>query len=164
MPPAMPRAPNPLVIFSLQWFEAWRCAAELSTRNLEEMRRLRNRMLQEMSLCMESYMKSPAFLELMRYNMAVLGHTKGGLGAPSVSGAIEGNVKGRSVRDARSAPVPVMGPRRSVGGPPASVSVMGHPRGKSVGGAPSASVAVIGHSKARSIGKDPSASVTSSWE
>jgi len=77
-------------MFSLAWFESWRCAAELNRRNLEELRRLRGRMLQEMSLCMESYMRSPAFLELMRYNMSAMGYPKGRpLGAdPSASVAV----------------------------------------------------------------------------
>jgi hypothetical protein len=168
MPQLTPLPANPLVIFSLQWFESWRFAAELSKRNLEEMRRMRNRMFQEMSLCIESYMRSPAFLELMRYNLAMMGQPNGRLlgGAASTSEAVTGHLQGRPL-PSPSASVPVIRhPKmKSVGGaPPPSAALIGHSKGMSAGRPPSGSMARLGHPKDRSVGDDPSASPTFSKE
>jgi hypothetical protein len=76
MPSPVPGPQNPLVMLSLQWLDSWQFAAALTRCNLEEMRRLRNRMFYDMSHYLESYMRSPAFLELMRYNLAMIAHPK----------------------------------------------------------------------------------------
>jgi hypothetical protein len=96
-----------MVILSLQWLDFWRCAAALNRRNLEEMRRLRTRMFYDVSFCVESYMRSPGFLELMRYNMAVMGHPKGRSldGEPAASMAMIGHPKGQSASEEPSASV-----------------------------------------------------------
>jgi hypothetical protein len=66
----MANVSNPLVVLSLQWIDSLRCAAELNRRQFEEARRLRTRLFQDVSLCAESYMRSPAFLEMMRCSRA----------------------------------------------------------------------------------------------
>ena len=81
MPSEMPPVPNPLYMLSFGWLESWRCAAELGKRNVEEMRRLRNRYFQEMSYCLESYMRSPAFLQMIRANMMMMRQVRPHLGA-----------------------------------------------------------------------------------
>jgi hypothetical protein len=106
MQPATARASShPLVIFSLQLFDSWRCAAELSRRNLEEARRLRSRMLNDMNFCIESYMRSPVFLELMRYNWALMGYPRGESAddAPAPLAAVAERLKERSSGDDPSA-------------------------------------------------------------
>jgi hypothetical protein len=72
MPSAVQWPPPPLRAVTLQWLESWRLANELSRRNMEEMQRLRSRMLGDLSRCIESYMRSPEFLELMKYSLVVL--------------------------------------------------------------------------------------------
>jgi hypothetical protein len=69
MPSAVQWPPPPLRAVTLQWLESWRLANELSRRNMEEMQRLRSRMLGDLSRCIESYMRSPEFLEFMKYTL-----------------------------------------------------------------------------------------------
>jgi hypothetical protein len=123
-----PRALNPLLIMSFHWFESWRCAAEMSKRSLEEMRRSRNRMFQDMSFCMESYMRSPAFLETMRFNMEMMSHAKRRMAddAPSASGTLRGE-----------------GRERMTAGASDSLPAMTHPKGRSDGDASSSAAAAM---------------------
>jgi hypothetical protein len=88
MPYHMANAPNPLFIESMQWLDFCRCATELGRRNMEDARRMRARLLEDASFCIESYMRSPLFLELMRCNVAMAHRWSGrpGFGDPSVLG------------------------------------------------------------------------------
>jgi hypothetical protein len=158
---------SPLMIMSFHWFESWRCAAELSKRSLEEMRRSRNRMFQDLSFCMESYMRSPAFLELMRYNMVAMSQSRRGLASdvPAAPGALKEEAQERTAGvPAESAPVMTHPNRRSdadVSSP--SVPAMGRPAATSAGGA-SAALAMIADPKDAAAGANTATSAISSQE
>ena len=72
MPSAVQWPPNPLLVVSLQWLQSWQLASALNSRNMEEMRRLRSSMLGDLGRSIDSYMRSPAFLELMKCSLAAL--------------------------------------------------------------------------------------------
>ena len=61
-----------------QWFDSWRNASALGWECLETLcglrppQRLRNRLLAEARQTAADYMRSPAFLELMRLNLSAM--------------------------------------------------------------------------------------------
>jgi len=139
---------NPLVSLSLHWFESWRCTAELNRRNLEEMRRWRNRMFQDVSFCMESYMRSPAFLGLMRYNMMMMSQVRRPLGADTSSTReLDSGAQGRNTDGAST-----------------SVAVTRDSKGGGEGGGSSSPLAMVEHLKEVPVGGTLSTSGTSSQE
>lgn len=90
MPFNMMNDPNPLITCSRQWLDFCGHAAAQSRRNMEEARRMRARLLQDVSFWLESYMRSPFFLELMRCNVAMAAGWSGrrAAGDPSALGAV----------------------------------------------------------------------------
>jgi hypothetical protein len=86
MPFNMMNNPNPFVACSLQWLDFCRHSTQQSRRNMDEARRLNARVLQDVSSWMESYMRSPLFLELMRCNVAMAAQWKGRPGGDEPSG------------------------------------------------------------------------------
>ena len=56
---------NPFVAFAQQWLALW------------DPRSLRQRWLAEMSNAMDRYMRSPAFLELIRFNLETMSRSAG---------------------------------------------------------------------------------------
>jgi hypothetical protein len=61
-----------LSALSLPWLEASRAAATVHRRNLKVMQRLRSTLLEELSRSIENYLRSPAFLYWMKYQLALL--------------------------------------------------------------------------------------------
>jgi hypothetical protein len=73
-----PTGVNPLLAFGEQWLEWWRHADALGRGALEwlafcyDTRQLRNQWLAGMTQTMDRYVRSPAFLRLMEYNLRAL--------------------------------------------------------------------------------------------
>jgi len=69
-----------MLALSLQWIDWWRRAAALGWGNLDRLaalhdpRQLRGLWLADMRELTADYMKSPAFLALMRINLTMLNH------------------------------------------------------------------------------------------
>jgi hypothetical protein len=101
----------------------------MNKHSLEEMQRLRNRGLQDLSSYMESYMRSPAFLELMRYNMLLMSHAR--------RPAIPGGSFGFGTPDAER-------PQRAARGSPAATVTVHADEGQAAAAAASA-VAAASH-------------------
>jgi hypothetical protein len=114
----------------------------MNKHNLEEMQRLRNRTLQDMSSCMESYMRSPAFLELMRYNMVMMSNARR-VGIPGSWSLSE-----TARRHSEEGPV---------AGVPPSVPPADHQGGGAAADASAPALAMMDHSKALPAGESPSA-------
>lgn len=74
MPPGEESTSNPFIALSAQWLEMWQRACVLNKANMEATLpfwdpQLRSRWLAELSQAMDSYMRSPAFLEWMRCSL-----------------------------------------------------------------------------------------------
>jgi len=69
-----------MLALSLQWLDWWRRAAALGWQQadalaaLNDPRQLRNRWLADMRQLTGDYVRSPAFLSLMRFNLTLLTH------------------------------------------------------------------------------------------
>ena len=71
---------NPPIAFMSPWLETWRRAIELSgdvngIALFWDPRQMRRRWLADLSRIMDSYMRSPAFLELIQYNLKAMTQT-----------------------------------------------------------------------------------------
>jgi hypothetical protein len=73
----MPERSHP-VAYVEQWFDSWRNASALGWEYLETLcglrapQRLRSRLLDEARQTAAEYLRSPAFLELMRMNLSAM--------------------------------------------------------------------------------------------
>ena len=69
---------NPPAAYVEQWFDSWRSASALGWDCLETLcglrppQRLRSRLLAEARQTAAEYLRSPAFLELMRMNLSAM--------------------------------------------------------------------------------------------
>jgi hypothetical protein len=69
---------NPWIALTIQQLEAWQRASSLPPSDLEgvvffcDARELRSRWLADLSQALDSYMRSPAFLELMQQNFKAM--------------------------------------------------------------------------------------------
>jgi hypothetical protein len=68
------RATDPLVALGEQWLEPWRQASLLARDGMTaslawDFQRQRSRWFGDLTRAMDAYMRSPAFLELVRFNL-----------------------------------------------------------------------------------------------
>jgi hypothetical protein len=66
--------PKQLRVLSQPWLEGCNAAVRVNRRNLKALQRLRSAMLEELSLSIENYLRSPAFLYLMKYQLALMNY------------------------------------------------------------------------------------------
>ena len=72
--------PNPAIALMRQWLEIWQrtltlCGDTDGIALFWNPRQLRNQWLADLSQTMDNYMRSPAFLELIRYNLRAMTRT-----------------------------------------------------------------------------------------